>query len=208
LKWLNGYLHSTTLPIQQTTELIPALSHTSRKLPHWETTLNNGNIPRVAVLLTGLSPLVLCTYNTLYTMAPKASVQEASPSPPPLPPGPLPTASTSSTGATEAQAGDVPIESLGNDDEDDEDEEEESGGGPSGVDKDESGDEEWDPSEERLPGQSTKGKGKGKETEQDANKQPWQAVWAAEQNGKLTCPCELHQLTSQRGTSGTRKQAR
>lgn len=119
-------------------------------------------------------------------MAPKASVQEASPSPPPLPPGPLPTATTSATGANEAQVGDVPIDSLGNDSEDEDDEEEETRGGPSGVNKDDE-DEEWDPAEERLPGQSTKDKGKRKETNNDANSQPWQAVWAAEQNGKLAC---------------------
>lgn len=120
-------------------------------------------------------------------MAPKASVQEASPSPPPLPPGPILTASTSAVGANEAQAGDVPIESLGEDDEDDdeEDDQEESGGGPSGVNQDDEDEEEWDPAEERLPGQTTKDKGKAKETEQDASSNPWQAVWAAEQNGKL-----------------------
>ena len=117
-------------------------------------------------------------------MAPKASVQEASPSPPPLPPGPLPTASTSAAGASESQVGDVPIESLGDDSADEDDEEEESGAGPSGVIQDDE-DEEWDPAEERLPGQSAKDKGKAKETEQDTDKQPWQAVWAAEQNGKL-----------------------
>lgn len=45
-------------------------------------------------------------------------------------------------------------------------------------------DSEWDPSEERLPGQTSKSaKGKEKAVEGEENGQPWQAVWAAEQNG-------------------------
>ncbi|WVQ95056.1 hypothetical protein IAU59_002148 [Kwoniella sp. CBS 9459] len=48
--------------------------------------------------------------------------------------------------------------------------------------------EEWDPAEERLPGQELKEKGKGKEKESESSgetkveDQPWQAVWAPEQN--------------------------
>jgi len=116
------------------------------------------------------------------TMAPKASVQEASPSPPTLPPGPLPTASSSTAGPSESQPTDVPIAALGEDDEDEEDDEEEAG--TEARQEDGSDDEEWDHAEERLPGQSSKNKGKGKATEQESS-QPWQAVWAAEQNGKL-----------------------
>jgi hypothetical protein len=116
-------------------------------------------------------------------MAPKASVLEASPLPPPLPPGPLPTASGSSAGPSEVQPVDVPIASLGEDEEEEDDEEEDQAAVGAGSSKEDgSDDEEWDPSEERLPGQSSKDKGKGKATEQDAS-QPWQAVWAAEQNG-------------------------
>jgi hypothetical protein len=144
--------------------------------------------------LNSLSTLSIhYTYNT---MVPKASVQEASPSPPPLPPGPIPTASSSNAGPSESQPADVPIASIGEDeDEDDEDEEDEEDdkdedgegqkAGAGASEEDGSNDEEWDPAEERLPGQSnSKDKGKGKATEQDGS-QPWQAVWAAEQNGKL-----------------------
>lgn len=118
-------------------------------------------------------------------MAPKPSVQEASPSPPPLPPGPVPTGSSSNAGPLENQPADVPIASIGEDedDEDDVDENDDEVENAGASKEDGSDDEEWDPSEERLPGQSSKDKGKGKATDQDAS-QPWQAVWAPEQNGK------------------------
>ena len=130
-------------------------------------------------------------------MAPKASVQEASPSPPPLPPGPLPTASSSNAGPSESQPADVPIALIG-EDEDEDDEDEDDGEEAEGSDRKEDGtyEEEWDPAKERLPGQSSKDKCKGKATEQDAS-QPWQAVWAAEQNGKLYSP--IHRRASIHG---------
>lgn len=96
------------------------------------------------------------------------TVEAGSPSPPPLPSEPLPLTTDTPI--------DQPIASLGEDDEENEEENE--------------SDAEWDPSEERLPGQGTdKEKGKGKYVETDANtsegEQPWQAVWAPEQNGQL-----------------------
>lgn len=73
----------------------------------------------------------------------------------------------------------------GDEDEDDQDKEDEGG----------SDQDEWDPSEERLPGDAqpkskrrkVMDKGKGKEVDgaQAGGEQPWQAVWAAEQNGEL-----------------------
>jgi hypothetical protein len=139
-------------------------------------------------------------------MAPKASVQEASPSPPPLPPGPLPTTSSSSAGPSESRPTDVPIASLGEDDDEEEegegeDQDEGEAGGSKVAGSDD--DEEWDPADERLPGQGSKDKGKGKATEQDAN-QPWQAVWAAEQNGMpKTHKMRKSRTDDQRGTFGT-----
>lgn len=103
--------------------------------------------------------------------ASSATVQEASPSPPPLPKESLPAAGPS----TEAGPADQPITSLGEGDDEDAD--------------------EWDPAEERLPGQDApkKDKGKGKATAAaatahgiaagDGNAHPWQAVWSPEKNG-------------------------
>lgn len=123
-------------------------------------------------------------------MSKQATVREASASPPPLPNEPLPEASGSGTSATStAAANDVPINTLG--DEDASDDESEAGktlGGLNEVEDDDD-EEEWDPAEERLPGQpSASAKGKEKAVEGEGQEQPWQAVWAAEQNGKpSTC---------------------
>jgi hypothetical protein len=120
--------------------------------------------------------------------SPPAAEEEAA-FQPPLPNEPAPTASSSSTADLGIIPGpiDEPITSLGDDD----DQEGQS----------ESSEGEWDPAEERLPGETskkrkakhddkssaskTKGKDKGKEkaSEGEASEQPWQAVWAPEQNG-------------------------
>jgi hypothetical protein len=141
-------------------------------------------------------------------MSKQPSVQEASPSPPPLPPGPVPTASTSAAGESGGQPVDVPINSLG---EDEDDSDAASGPDDEVEEKDDDEEEEWDPAEERLPGQGgAKDKGKGKAEDQSTADQPWQAVWAAEQNGKLHSPdvSTGTPLTAQRGTFGTPKQAK
>ncbi|WWC63387.1 uncharacterized protein I303_105987 [Kwoniella dejecticola CBS 10117] len=105
----------------------------------------------------------------------KATVEEAeqSPSPPPASPAKLPE-STDEGGNGKSGVIDEPIDSLGNDDEKEQEEEEE---------------EEWDPSSERLPGQTTSKGGKGKnkddgkeEIDAGGEGQPWQAVWAEQQN--------------------------
>lgn len=116
-------------------------------------------------------------------MSKQVTLEEASPSPPPLPKEPIPVASSSkSADEGKEDAADVPINSLGDDDEE---QDEEAGNQDKGEDDDEDEEEEWDPSEERLPGQSSKtAKGKGKAAESDASEQPWQAVWAPEQNGQ------------------------
>ncbi|WVQ68347.1 uncharacterized protein L199_006554 [Kwoniella botswanensis] len=103
----------------------------------------------------------------------QATVEDAtsaSPTPTPPPASELPESSSTQVDKVEDQ----PIDSLGDDEEEE---------------------EEWDPSSERLPGQSSstsKEKGKAVEDENDKEKegkekeqgqeQPWQAVWAAEQN--------------------------
>lgn len=115
----------------------------------------------------------------------KVTVQEASPSPPPLPKEPLPSSSViPPTSNTEAVV-DQPITSLGAEGSDEDDDE-----------------DEWDPSEERIPGQESSGKGKdkgkgkgkqvaseeagetGEEGKEEEKAHPWQAVWSAEKNGE------------------------
>jgi hypothetical protein len=103
------------------------------------------------------------------------TVEEASPSPPPLPNEPLPGAPI-----------DVPITALGEGEDSDD-------GGEEG----ENAEEVWDPSSEAQPGEDRKGKGKrkaedveegqggGREKSMDAKENPWQAVWAPEQNGEF-----------------------
>lgn len=140
-------------------------------------------------------------------------VEEASPSPPPLPKEPLPEGSTSArnataTGSTAANEGSVDGDGAGegpNDGSggDAEDQSEGVKGNEAGKEEEE---EEWDPAEERLPGQ-TSAKGKGKAVEGETSDQPWQAVWAAEQNGQspfqsYSTPCVP--TDRQRGTFGTR----
>jgi hypothetical protein len=104
----------------------------------------------------------------------QATVAAASPSPPPLPNEPLPFTSVTA---------DEPITSLGDDDDDDENDENE-------EDDEEASDAEWDPAEERLPGDDVKGKGKRKASAEPeegvasiGQDQPWQAVWSPEKNG-------------------------
>ena len=91
----------------------------------------------------------------------QATVQDASLSPPPLPNEPLPTIRDS------APVVDQPIESLGDDD---------------GESEDDDSDDEWDPADQRGPGEVREStKVKEVSTGED---QPWQAVWALEQNGQ------------------------
>jgi len=88
------------------------------------------------------------------------TIEDASPTPPPLPNEPLHTAT---------ETIDLPITSLGG-----------------GLDEEE--EQEWDPAEERGPGESSssgKGKGVAKGEEEGGDEQPWQAVWAPDQNGQL-----------------------
>ncbi|KAI9637403.1 uncharacterized protein MKK02DRAFT_32260 [Dioszegia hungarica] len=97
------------------------------------------------------------------------TVEEASPSPPPLPSEPAP--AVVEEGDADAPV-DVPIASLGGDDEDD-------------VAAENDEEDEWDPSEERRPGEpaTKKQKGKGKAVEAEIEEpHPWQAVWSAEKN--------------------------
>ncbi len=103
----------------------------------------------------------------------QVTVEDASPSPPPLPKEPLPN-------SAQPAPIDQPIESLGEDDESGEEE----------------SDEEWDPAAERGP-EAVNGKEKGKEKDQSNGEdgQPWQAVWAPEQNGKLVHPLRDGALT-------------
>ncbi|WVW85532.1 hypothetical protein I302_107570 [Kwoniella bestiolae CBS 10118] len=98
----------------------------------------------------------------------QATVEDASSASPTPPPAELPESS-----AAVDEAVDQPIDSIGEDDQSKEAEKEE--------------EEEWDPSSERLPGQATpkekeKEKGKEKADGKTEEEQPWQAVWAAEQN--------------------------
>ena len=110
----------------------------------------------------------------------QATVQDASPSPPPLPNEPLPTITDP------ALVVDQPIESLGDDDDESEDDD---------------SDDEWDPALQRGPGE-VKGKSKAKE-DSKGETQPWQAVWAPEQNGEPRQVGMSNLISRQRGTSGT-----
>jgi len=108
-----------------------------------------------------------------------------SPSPPPLPKEPIPTAKDS-----EVTPADQPIDSLG----DDEDEEETTAGNTrESAERDDEDDD--DEEEDERPAKKTKGKGKALPSEANSEAsgpkeaseaQPWQAVWAPEQNGKFT----------------------
>lgn len=117
-------------------------------------------------------------------MSKQVTVEEASPSPPPLPKEVAPVASSSnSSSPAEVSAtrdpADVPVDTLGENSDSDQGEED------AGSEI-----EEWDPSEERLPGQTSKSsssKGKGKAVDGETSNQPWQAVWAPEQNGQSPC---------------------
>ena len=125
-------------------------------------------------------------------MSKQVTVEEGSASPPPLPKESIPESSTSASvasGSGTKRATDVPVATVaeGSNHED----EDENENATVGKDQEENvkqsadGEEEvWDPSEERLPGQPSSAKGKGKAVESDAGGQPWQAVWAAEQNGQ------------------------
>ncbi|WWC71484.1 uncharacterized protein I206_105442 [Kwoniella pini CBS 10737] len=102
----------------------------------------------------------------------KATVEEAESSPsPPSSSSKLPEFSTNSQ--QEENVTDEPIKNLEKDKDDDSQEEED--------------EEEWDPSSEKLLGQiNLKEKGKNKEIDneikKDEEEQPWQAVWAEQQN--------------------------
>ncbi|WVR09513.1 hypothetical protein IAU60_006581 [Kwoniella sp. DSM 27419] len=116
-------------------------------------------------------------------MPPKqVTVEDASASPSPPPSELKGAASGSGSAQVESVDGagpvDQPIDSLGSDSD-------EEGEGSDAAEEE----EEWDPAEERLPGQVDNGKGKGKgKAKKDAageevkDDQPWQAVWAPEQN--------------------------
>lgn len=124
-------------------------------------------------------------------MPKQVTVEEGSASPPPLPKEPIPEASSSgpiASGSGPERSTDIPVSTLGDENEH-ENENKNDGDGEDQEDQvrdnADAEDEEWDPSEERLPGQSTSAKGKGKAVESDTGGQPWQAVWAAEQNGQF-----------------------
>ncbi|WWC90613.1 uncharacterized protein L201_005549 [Kwoniella dendrophila CBS 6074] len=110
----------------------------------------------------------------------KATVEDAgsssgAPTPPPIASNLPETSSKNEKGVV-----DQPITSLGQDEANQGEEE-----GVENDNEDEEEAEEWDPSEERLPGQTSsnpKDKGKAKDNEEEKEKQPWQAIWAPEQN--------------------------
>ena len=102
----------------------------------------------------------------------QVTVEDASPSPPPLPKEPLP-------GPSATEPIDEPIHSLGDDELTDEEE----------ANEEESGDE-WDPAAEHIPGDVTGENAKGN-SQGEGELQPWQAVWAPEQQGELQSACSL-----------------
>lgn len=123
---------------------------------------------------------------TTPTMSKQVTVEEGSASPPPLPKESLPEASTStstSCGPSTEQVADIPVGALGEDSNHADGDKRVDAVNPATNEHAEE-DEEWDPAEERLPGQTRSAKGKGKAAESEAGEQPWQAVWAAEQNGQ------------------------
>ena len=121
--------------------------------------------------------------------AKEATVEDGSPSPPPLPNEPPPEVSAE-------EVIDQPIASLG----EDHDEEDDNASDSSF----ESGDSEWDPSEQRLPGESSKrkvketvdtdGEGSGDQAADTNESQPWQAVWSPEQNGRSSFASHMQSL--------------
>ena len=121
-------------------------------------------------------------------MSKQVTVEEGSVSSPPLPNEPLPEASNSISNADASgsrEANEEVVDTFGqgsNHDEHDVGGHDDSNNPK--EDGEEDDDEEWDPAEERLPGQ-TSAKGKGKAVEGEKSAQPWQAVWAAEQNGQF-----------------------
>lgn len=128
-------------------------------------------------------------YSNHTNMSKQVTVEEGSASPPPGPGSEESTpdvpVSTSTPGASgseqagDAATGDV-VDSGGANSDDGEDHNQDASEVKDGDAQEE---EEWDPSEERLPGQTSSTKGKGKAVDAEADSQPWQAVWAAEQNG-------------------------
>ncbi|ORY35655.1 hypothetical protein BCR39DRAFT_511339 [Naematelia encephala] len=108
------------------------------------------------------------------------AVASSSPSPPPLPNEPLPSTSDLPV--------DQPIDSLGDDDDDEDEDQEEDGSASASTSRQGSGDA-------KIGGESSSSavaqieKGNGAETAKDgaadqsqSQSQPWQAVWAPEQN--------------------------
>ncbi|WVF67573.1 hypothetical protein IAT40_002331 [Kwoniella sp. CBS 6097] len=111
--------------------------------------------------------------------AKQATVEDApsSPSPPPI-------ASTDKLKGSDDQETDEAKSQAGSEERDSPKEQLITSLGAGEEDEAEEEEEEWDPAEERLPGQEVKEKSKGKEKEKEteAEAQPWQAVWAPEQN--------------------------
>jgi len=116
-------------------------------------------------------------------------------SPPPLPKEPILT-------SNEAVPVDQPIDSLGDDDEDEQPAED----GPAAEEAQAGGES----GEEDLPVKKRKGKGKAAnegssgttKVEAASEAQPWQAVWAPEQNGRSSSILHETRSSLQRGTFG------